>query len=128
MVSPHEALRQDQPCGLGGSEGPLDLVRPPREGLFDEHVLARLQGAPRPLAVQPVRKRDVHGLDARIREQSFIAPVGALDSVLPRVALSPRLVAAGDRDHFHGFALRGAGEDRLVDQRGREQPPGDAHD
>src|SRR5215212_10356254 len=113
---PMKPLREDQPSGLGGIERPLDLVGMPRERFLDEHVLARFKGAERPLAVQTVRKRDVHGLHVGICKQRFVAPIRTVDPVLPRVAPSTRLVPAGDRDHVHNLALRCPGEDRLVDQ------------
>ena len=43
------------------------------------------------------------------------------------VAARPLFVAAGDPDHVHLGALGRAGEDRIVDQRRREQAPLDAH-
>ena len=74
----------EQPAGaLRRVEGRLDLGRVPREGLLAQHVLARLDGPDRPLAVERVRERDVDGVDRRVGEELLVgavAPAGSTTS------------------------------------------------
>jgi hypothetical protein len=72
MVAVHERLHQDPAGTLGCVERALDLIGPPVERFFAEHVLARLERAHRPLEVQRVRKRDVDGVDLVVGEQRLV--------------------------------------------------------
>ena len=50
---------------VGGADGGRDLLRVARERLLAEDVLAGLERADRPLAMERVRQRDVHRICAR---------------------------------------------------------------
>jgi hypothetical protein len=123
VVAVHEALHQEAVGALGGVERPLDLVGVARQRLLAEHVLAGFERPDRPLDVERVGERDVHGLDVLVRKQSLVAAVGALDPALPRVRLSAAAIAAGDRGNVDAVGEPGAGQDSVVDpSRGEEAP------
>ena len=123
VVAIHERLHQDPLRLLCRVECGFDVPDVPAQRLLAEHVLSRLDSADRPLAVQRVRQRDVHGLDVVVLEQRLVGAVRAVDLPLARVFLGPAQVAAR-----HGYQLdflRGvsAGNDLPVDVGGREDPP-----
>ena len=111
MVPPHERLHQHAPGPLGGVERALRLLRPPRQRLLAEHVLAGLQRPDRPLDVQRVRQRDVDRVDLRVGEQRLVAAVRAREPVLGGVRTGALRVAAGDGDDLDRVRARRARED-----------------
>ena len=121
IVAPHERLHAEEPLCLGHVEDGRDGERIRAHRLLAEHVLAGLERADRPLAVQPVRQRDVDRVDRRVGEQRLVAAVGGRDAVLARVRVGPRLVARCHRGHLDLVALGGALDDLPVDASGREQ-------
>jgi hypothetical protein len=123
MVAVHERLHQQAPRLVGGVERTLDLVRAFVHRLLAEDVLAGLERADRPPDVQRVRQRVVDHLDLVVLEQRLVAAVRTRETVLLRVFVGARLVAAGDGDDLRRVRPGGAGEDRLVDPRRREQSP-----
>ena len=72
VMAVHEGLHEDPTGALGSVEGPFRFAGPPGERLLAEDVLPGLERFERPLDVKRVRKRDVDGLDRRIREQLFV--------------------------------------------------------
>ena len=128
VVAPHERLHQQAPGPVGRVEGGLDLRGAARHRLLAEHVLARLERADRPLAVERVREGDVDGLDVRVVEQRLVAAVRALDAPLPRVLLGAGGVAARDRDQVARVrALRGRDHEPVDMRRGDDSPADRLH-
>ncbi len=121
VVAPHEPLGEDEPLPLGDVERVLDLRGAARERLLDEHVLARLERAHRPLGVQRVGERDVHRVDVGVGEQRLVRAVRRPDLAGARVRPRALVLAAGHRDDLHRVRGPRGGEDRVVDPRGRQQ-------
>jgi len=107
--------------------GALDILVAAAERLLAEDMLARLQGADRPVDVQRVRERDVDRLDVRVGEERLVAPVRALDPALARIRLRAGEIAARHRDDVDPVGRRRAREDEAVDVGRREDSQADAH-
>jgi hypothetical protein len=89
-----------------------------RHGLLAQHVLARRDGAQRPLHVHADGQRHVDRVDVRARQQLVEGAVRAGDAVLARV-LRERLgalVLLGHRHHLH----IGQGAGVLDEREGRD--------
>ena len=106
MVAPHECLHQQASRPLRRIECTLGLRRVPRQRLLAEHVLAGLERANRPFDVQPVRERDVHGLELGVVEEGFVARVCARNALLGRVRVRPALRPARDGKELPSTATR----------------------
>src|SRR5207244_9988083 len=72
VVAVHERLHQDSLRLLRRVECRLDVADVPAHRLLAEHVLSRLDRADRPLAVQRVRPRGVHGLQLAVFVPPFL--------------------------------------------------------
>ena len=127
-VTPHVRLRQDERRGCSARVPRLvDLRRHARVRLLDEHVLAGVERAQRPLVVQRVRQRDVDGVDLLVGEQRIVRTASARgDPVLAGVRLGARLVARRDRDDLERRIIASRSQDRPVDRGGREEPDADS--
>ena len=79
------------------------LVGVGREGLLAQHVLARLDGGDRPVAVQPVGERVVDGVDVRVGDHGGVGVQDPGDAVLAGEGLGPGAVA-GRHGGDHGAA------------------------
>ena len=82
--------------GVLGGEG---------DGLLDEDVLARRQGALRPFDVKMVGQRDVDGLDSGVAEQFLVGAVGSRNPELVGHRAGPCGIAGRDRVDSRARAL-----------------------
>ena len=123
VVAPVERLGDDEP-GAGSGVGHarrLLLVR--GEGLLAQHVLAGVERAQRPLAVQAVRERVVDRFDLGIGEKRAVAGVHPGNSVLLGELPGALRVAGGHRHDLRlGELTRRAHQRRRRDGRGAEGP------
>ncbi len=60
-----------------------DIVRAEAQRLLTQDVLARFHRPSRPLHVEVVRQRHVHGVDVGVGEQLVVGPVNAAVTELP---------------------------------------------
>ena len=126
-MAPHERLGEHEAAALREIERLLDVGSAAAVGLLAEDVLARFERTHRPFVVERVRQRDVHGVDAGVREQSVVRAVCARDVVLTRVCVGAPLVSARDRNDLD-VGRAGACDHDAIDVRRREDAPaGHAH-
>ena len=123
--------RRTPPTGIRAAERAAARTRSvsstvPQSGFSQNTVLPGLQGGDRPVGVQPVRERDVHGLDVRVGDHGARTLHAALDALLSGPGPRPIGVPAADR---HRDAVSGLAERReeraLRDARRAEDPPPD---
>ncbi len=123
VVAPHERLAQQLAGAVGSVERRLDVADAARQRFLAQHVLAGLERSDRPFAVQRVRKRDVDGLDLRIRQQCVVRAVRARDLPRLRIVVGTGLIAARHRHQLDlGRRVR-AGDHLAVDVAGRQDAP-----
>ena len=123
IVAVHERLAQVEAGAVGGVERGSHLFRVTRKRLLAEHVLARLEGAHRPVAVHRVGQRDVHRLDLRVGEQVIVRSERTWDIPLFRVLVGASLVAACDGNELDLARRVRAGNHLPVDVgRGDDSP------
>ena len=127
IVAVHERLHQQPLVALRGVESALHVLSSAAEGLLAQDVLAGLERAHGPLDVHRVGHRDVDDLDIRVVQQRLVATVSSLDSLLARVALRSRGVAARDGHDLQIRRLTRPCQEQPVDPRGREDSPFDGH-
>ncbi len=89
----HELLRGREVDEL------LRLCGVQREGLLEQHVLARVQRENRVVVVVGMRRADVDHVDLRVRHQRLIARVSRRDAVRRREGVCGFLCAGSHRRH-----------------------------
>ena len=125
MEPVHERLHQQHTLGLAGLDHPLGLRRVRRERLLAQHVLAGPGRGDRPLRVEVVGQRVVHGIDVRIGQQVLVRAERARDAEPGRGGLGTAQITRGDRDDLTPRG-RGRGRDDLLDPdlgRREDAPP-----
>ena len=118
----HERLHQEHPGVLGRLHHPPRLGAAHGERLLAEDVLACLRRLDRPLGVEVVGERDVHGIDGRVVEQVLVGAVPARDREPGSSLLGPGGRARRNRVHLAQLRPLHPGYDVL------HRDPGDAED
>ena len=123
-AAPHRLHDEQAPC-LRGEHHLARLGGVAREGLLDEHGLARLEGEQGVVAVLRVRRRDVDGVDLVVGHELLVAAVCRVDPELVGEVARPLAAARADRDDLR----RRADGDRLGEGVGdaarADDPPAD---
>ena len=81
MKAVHERFRQRNAMPLEGIDDALRLEGIAREGLLAQGRDARRRALDAPFGVHAVGQRNIHRVNIAVREQGFVAAVGARDSV-----------------------------------------------
>ena len=95
-----------------------------RQRLLAQHVLAGGRGPQRPLGVEVVGQRDVHGLDVGVGEQLVVRAVGPRDPELGGAAAARSRSPRGDGDDVAARRPLHRRDDLAGgDRRAPEHPP-----
>lgn len=114
-----EAFDQRRPDSPGRIDhGPsLDAVQ--RERLFAQHRLTGIERRDRPLAMSVGRQRHIDQVNIVVANQLGVITRRAVEIMLVRKGLRPRMIARRDRYHMNVVAVPGR-----LDQSHRRNPSG----
>ena len=101
VIAPVECLDELAARAARGLGHALGLVGVGREGLLAQHVLAGLEGANGPVAVEPVGQRIVDGVEVAVGEEGVVVRVDHRNAVLRGELPRPARVACRHGGDLH---------------------------